>query len=84
MHPSPKVTLPLITASKQITVFGCPPRDERPPRADVLPEVLPPAAVASPRAEVRPVVAASPRADVLPVVGAGSAPLADTRPVVLA
>ncbi len=68
MQPSPKVTLPLMTASWQMTVLGAPPRDDRPPLAEVRPEVRP-----SPRAEVLPDASAVPLADVRPPVAAAVA-----------
>lgn len=68
MQPSPKVTLPLMTASWHMTVLGAPPRDDSPPRAEVRPEVLP-----SPLADVLPEASAVPLVDVRPLVAAAEA-----------
>ena len=67
MQPSPNVTLPLITASWQMTVLGAPPRADTPPLAECLPLWRPDAPSVVLRAETRPVVADSvPRPDVRP------------------
>ena len=66
MQPSPKMTLPLITASWQKTLLPPPWRDDRLPRAERRPDVLP-EVPSPPRAEVLPEVSAAPRVDVRPV-----------------
>ena len=74
MQPSPKITLPLITASWQNTLFPPPARADSWPLAEWRPDVLPPP---SPRADVRPDDSAAPRAEVRPVAPEdddGSAP----------
>ena len=64
MQPSPKITLPLITASWQNTLLPVPAREDSWPLAEWRPDVLPPP---SPRADVRPDYSAAPRAEVRPV-----------------